>query len=195
LQAIAEEYASADSADIECVAARAAALAQLSRFAPEAFDKHSNVYMTFLVKKLLMTPQPPGSEDMDDGEEWFENDNVPELLRAKVQALKVCRYRCLAHADKGNALDLAAPVMKLYATLLEHNGSLPPQGKEGEQEGEGEREEDPKFASRLRLQAAVSVLKLVTVQKFAEALQKKFLRVAVTIQVGSFGLGWKCMLM
>ena len=177
IQAISDEYSSAtDLSDIECLASRAAALAQLSRFSPDAFDKHSNVYTTFLVKKLLMTPQPLESEDMDDGEEWFDNDDVPELLRAKVQALKVCRYRCLAHADKDNAVELAAPVMKMYATLLEHNGSL-------HQVKEGEVGEDPKFASRLRLQAAVSVLQLCTVQKFAEALQAKFLRVAVTIQV------------
>lgn len=92
--------------------------------------------MTFLLKKLLMVPQPVESESMeDDGEEWFENDDVPELLRAKLQALKVCRYRCLAAHAKGGekAVEVAAPVMKMYATLLEHNGQLGVQaGKEEE---------------------------------------------------------------
>ena len=60
---------------------------------------------------------------MEDGEEWFE-DEVPELLRAKVQALKACRSRCLAHSSSDKAVEIATPVMKLCATLLEHSGSL-----------------------------------------------------------------------
>lgn len=43
--------------------------------------------------------------------------------------------------------------------------------------------DSPKFLSRLRLQAAVSMMHLATVPKFAEVLQPKFLRLAVTIQV------------
>lgn len=142
LQAIADEYASAKSADIPGLAARAAALTQLSRFAPEVFDKHSTVYMAFLLKKLLMVPQPlhpAGGEansdvDMDAEEEWYENDDdVPELLRAKVQALKVCRYRCLANRESERAVEVAAPVMKMLATLLEQGGRLRV-AKEGEEE-------------------------------------------------------------
>lgn len=130
---------------------------------------------------------------MEDGEEWFDDEDVPELLRAKVQALKACRSRCLAHASSDKAIEIATPVMKMYATLLEHSGSL-----------NSEIQEEwvppffivsslflmrtgvcsPKFMSRLRLQAAVSMLHLSTVEKFATVLTPKFLRLAVVIQVG-----------
>jgi sister-chromatid-cohesion protein PDS5 len=60
---------------------------------------------------------------MEDGKEWFRDD-VPELLRAKVQALKACRSRCLAHTSSDKTVEIATPVMKLCATLLEHSGSL-----------------------------------------------------------------------
>jgi sister-chromatid-cohesion protein PDS5 len=34
------------------------ALAQLARFAPEAFEQKSDVIMAFLVKRILMLPSP-----------------------------------------------------------------------------------------------------------------------------------------
>ena len=49
---------------------------------------------------------------------------MPDELRAKILALKVCRNRCLAHASSEKALEIATPVLKLLATLLEHEGSL-----------------------------------------------------------------------
>ena len=61
---------------------------------------------------------------MDDGEEWVEDEDVPELLRAKVLALKTCRNRCLSHAGSEKAMEIATPVMKLCATLLEQNGTV-----------------------------------------------------------------------
>ena len=47
-----------EDADAEGVAARVAALAQLSRFYPDAFESHSDVFMTFLLKKVLMVSVP-----------------------------------------------------------------------------------------------------------------------------------------
>ena len=67
---------------------------------------------------------------MDDGEEWMENDEVPDVLRAKLQALKLFRNRSLAHGAAENALEIATPALKMFATLLEHNGSLNPEAEE-----------------------------------------------------------------
>ncbi|RXW15368.1 hypothetical protein EST38_g10488 [Candolleomyces aberdarensis] len=168
---IAEELEAIEDGDVEGVAARVAALAQLSKFYPDAFESHSDVFMTFLLKKVLMVAVPADPDTMEDGEEWFDNDDVPELLRAKVQVLKACRSRCLAHASSDKAIAIATPVMKLYATLLEHSGSL-----------NSEIQEEPRFMSRLRLEAAISMLHLATVEKFAAVLTPKFLRLAVVIQ-------------
>jgi len=58
--------------------------------------------------------------------DWVENEEVPDELRAKILALKLCRNRCLAHAESENATEIATPVLKMFATLVEHEGSLIP---------------------------------------------------------------------
>jgi sister-chromatid-cohesion protein PDS5 len=61
---------------------------------------------------------------MDDDEEWIEDDDISPTLSAKVLALKVCRNRSLAHASSDTALEISKPVLKMFATLLEHSGSF-----------------------------------------------------------------------
>ncbi|KAF9559464.1 hypothetical protein CPC08DRAFT_763333 [Agrocybe pediades] len=157
--------------------AHVAALVQLARFAPDAFEQKSDVIMTYLVKRVLMIPSPVNPDDPDPEEEWLENADVPDELRRKVLALKVCRNRCLAHATSEKALEIATPVLKLFATLLEHEGSL-----------NMPVEEDPKFKSRLRLQAGVSLLHLSTLDLFATAMSPKFLHLACLIQDACFNV-------
>lgn len=118
---------------------------------------------------------------------------MPDELLVKVLALKVCRNRCLSHALSEQAIEIATPVLKLFATLLEHDGSL------GAQVEEKYGLEyfcfdvphsffphflcSPKFKSRMRLQAAISLLHLSTKEIFANAIAPKFLRLACVIQV------------
>ncbi|KAF8970162.1 armadillo-type protein [Flammula alnicola] len=161
----------------ELPVAHVAALAQLARFAPDAFEQKSDVIMTYLIKRVLMVPSPIDPEEEDKEEEWMEDDAVPDELRAKLFALKVCRNRCLAHAATEQALEIATPVLKLLATLVEHDGTL-----------NLEVEEDPKAKSRMRLQAAVSLLHLSTVEIFATAIMPKFLRLACVIQDSCFNV-------
>ena len=61
--------------------------------------------------------------DGNSDEEWFEDEEVPDDLLSKILALKVIRNRCLAHKSDENALEIATPVLKLLATLLEFDGS------------------------------------------------------------------------
>ncbi|KAG2003330.1 cohesin-associated protein Pds5 [Coprinopsis cinerea AmutBmut pab1-1] len=171
IEAITDQFSSADSADFEGIGARVAALSQVARYCPAAFERRSEALTAFLLKKLLMVPSSADPEEMDDGEEWMENDEVPDVLRAKLQALKLFRNRSLAHGAAENALEIATPALKMFATLLEHNGSLNP-----------EAEENPKFLSRMRLQAAFALLHLSTIEVFANAITPKFLRLAVTVQ-------------
>lgn len=61
---------------------------------------------------------------MDDDEEWQPEEDVTPTTRAKILSLKVCRHRSLAHASSEKALEIATPVLKMFATLIEHNGSF-----------------------------------------------------------------------
>lgn len=61
---------------------------------------------------------------MDVDVEWIERADVPPSLNKRVLALKVCRNRCLAHAESDTALDLATPALKMFFALLENGGSL-----------------------------------------------------------------------
>lgn len=67
---------------------------------------------------------------MDDDEEWLADEDVPPTLKAKILAIKICRNRSLVHASSDKALEISTPVMKMLATLLEHNGSFTGQDAE-----------------------------------------------------------------
>ncbi|KAJ7207075.1 armadillo-type protein [Mycena pura] len=159
----------------EALLAHIAVLAQFARFAPDAFEHKSDVLMTFLLKDLLMIPTHPLDDVMDTDEEWADESEVSDNLRAKILALKVCRNRSIAHAASENALEIATPVLKMMATLLEHRGSFM-----------ADSEEDKKVMSRMRLQAAVSLLHLSTVPVYAKAIAPRFLKLAIVVQDSCF---------
>ncbi|KAM6492441.1 Armadillo-type fold [Amanita muscaria] len=161
----------------DVIVARIAALAQLARFAPEAFERRSDVIMSFLLKKVLMVPIVANQEEMETDEEWFEDYEVPEELRAKLLALKVCRNRSLAFGSSEKALEIATPVLKMLSSVLENNGSLSPDATE-----------NPRSLSRMRLQAAVSLLHMSAIEVYADALTPKFLRLAVVVQDSCFNV-------
>jgi hypothetical protein len=62
--------------------------------------------------------------DVDFTEEWVDDDDVSLNLKAKIMSLKVFRNRSLAHASSDTALAISTPVLKMLATLLDHNGSF-----------------------------------------------------------------------
>ncbi|KAF8869879.1 armadillo-type protein, partial [Infundibulicybe gibba] len=168
VESIAENIASSDP---ETSLAHISVLTQFSRFAPESFEDKSDVLMSYLLKSVLMVPTPPNSDDMDLGEEWAEEHELSLELQARILVLKVCRYRGLAHATSEKALETSAPTLKMLATLLEYGGCF-----------NIESPEDPKVMSRMRLQAAISLLHLSTVDTYADAIAPKFLRLALVMQ-------------
>ncbi|TDL19619.1 ARM repeat-containing protein [Rickenella mellea] len=165
-------------ADPELLVAHIAVLAELATSAPDAFELKSDVIIGFLVKETLMAPCPSDENAMDaddDEVEWAEEDALPPLARAKILSLKVCRRRCLAHAQTEDALEIASPVLKMFFTLLANGGSI----KE-------DADDDPKVKSRVRLQAAWSLVQLATVEKFSEAIAPNFVLLALTVQDSCF---------
>jgi sister-chromatid-cohesion protein PDS5 len=103
-------------------------LAELARTAPDAYESKSEAIMNFIVKQILMSPSPldpVGSlhlvislmpyewGDMDVDVEGVERADVPPSFNQRVLALKVCRNRCLAHAESDSALDIATPALKM----------------------------------------------------------------------------------
>ncbi|KAG7446844.1 cohesin-associated protein Pds5 [Guyanagaster necrorhizus] len=154
----------------ELLIAHIAALAQFALLAPDAFESKSDVITEFLVKELLMIPQLPDPDD-DADEEWVNDDAMPDLLRAKILALKVFKNRSLAYADSDKGLMVSGPPLKIFKQLVEMNGAL-----------SSDVAENPKFMARLRLQAAISLLQLSSVKKYETSVATAFTRLTLVVQ-------------
>ncbi|TFY68468.1 hypothetical protein EVG20_g3547 [Dentipellis fragilis] len=157
----------------ETLVAHLAVLREFASAAPDAFEKRSEDIMSFVVKNVLMQSVTLDPNMMQVDTEWVENTDMPIALRAKLLALKVCRARCLAHATAPTALDVATPVMKMFMSILEHGGALSAASAETD---------DPRVKSRLRLQAAVSLLHLASADAFSRFVNEHFIMLAITIQ-------------
>ncbi|KAI0280430.1 armadillo-type protein [Russula aff. rugulosa BPL654] len=168
INAISKELKNVDD---QRLVAHVTVLAELAHKVPDAFESKSEEIMNFIVKQILMTPSPRDPDEMDVDAEWIEKSDVPPSLSKKIKALKVCRNRCLAHATSDAALDIATPVLRMLFALLEHGGSL-----------QAENEDDPKVKARMRLQAAVSLLHLSTIPKFATVVSNNLALLAIMIQ-------------
>jgi sister-chromatid-cohesion protein PDS5 len=55
---------------------------------------------------------------MDESQDWYEEDEVPPDLKARMFCLKVFRNRCLANAASQEALDISRPTIKLLTSAL-----------------------------------------------------------------------------
>ncbi|KAI0938430.1 hypothetical protein AcW1_001836 [Taiwanofungus camphoratus] len=158
-------------ADPELLIAHVTVLAQLTLKSPDAFEQKSDVIMAFLLKQVLMVARPDDPDQMDTDEEWVEDSAMSPELKTKILALKVCRNRCLAHASADTALDIARPVLKMFITLLQHSGSF-----------SADAVDDPRIRTRLRLQAAVSLLHLSGIEAYSSEIATNFVLLAITIQ-------------
>ncbi|KAA1473006.1 cohesin-associated protein Pds5 [Dentipellis sp. KUC8613] len=166
-----------DSED-ETLVAHLAVLREFASAAPDAFEKRSQDIMSFVVKNVLMQPVTLDPNMMLVDTEWIENADMPVALRAQLVALKVCRVRCLAHATAPTALDVAIPVMKMFMSILENGGSL----SAASAETDDDFHYSPRVKSRLRLQAAVSLLHLASADAFGRFVNEHFIMLAITIQ-------------
>ncbi|KDQ60158.1 hypothetical protein JAAARDRAFT_711869 [Jaapia argillacea MUCL 33604] len=160
-------------ADEETLVAHVTVLAELARFAPDAFEQRSDVVMAFVLKQVIMVPIPPEhQQDITSEGEWYPDSQVPALLKAKIICLKICRNRCLAHSSSESAVDISAPVIKMLTTLLRNEGSV-----QADHHGE-----EKKVRSRMRLYAANSLLHLSSVTVYQPAILPDFVTLVLTIQ-------------
>ncbi|EIW55568.1 uncharacterized protein TRAVEDRAFT_73422 [Trametes versicolor FP-101664 SS1] len=160
---------SLEDVDSDKLVAHIAVLAQLALRAPDAFEQKSDVVTAFLVKQVLTSSADPEDEPMRPEEDWVDDPSPP--LRAKVLALKVCRNRCLAHAESETAREIAAPVIRMFSTVLQYEGRF-----------RADAQETASTKSRLRLQAATSMLHLSAVSTYVPEVTKYFVQIALTIQ-------------
>ncbi|EMD34698.1 hypothetical protein CERSUDRAFT_116889 [Gelatoporia subvermispora B] len=170
VETIAEDLSEADP---ETLVAHIAVLVQFALHAPDAFEQKSEDLMAFLLKEVLMTGTAQDAMDTDD--DWVEDAQMPPELKAKVFALKVCRNRCLAHADSDTARDIAKPVLKMFTTLINNAGAL-----------SADVHDDGRTRCRLRLQAAISLLHLSTVDVYFTDISPHFVALAITLQDPSY---------
>ncbi|KAH7098634.1 armadillo-type protein [Auriculariales sp. MPI-PUGE-AT-0066] len=161
------------NANPETVLAHITAFAQFAKYAPETFEAQSDSIINFVIPNVLMESCPSSSDEMevDSEDDWAEDSALPELARAKLTALKMCRNRCLAQQGTKTAEDVTGPALKLIFTILEHNGSV-----------QENADDSGKVRTRMRFQAAICLLQLAQVPSYAQQIVKQFTLLALTIQ-------------
>ncbi|KIJ30528.1 hypothetical protein M422DRAFT_36533 [Sphaerobolus stellatus SS14] len=154
-----------------------AALAELVKHLPDAFEQKSEVIVAFIVKEVLMRNSEDAMEVDEDEtlEEWSPDSGVSALTKAKLLSIKICRNRCIAHGKSEFAKDVGGPVIKILVAILQNNGAV-----------KDDVVEDPTAKSRLRLLAATSLLQLASIPAYCEDIMPDFPLVALTIQDSCF---------
>lgn len=61
---------------------------------------------------------------MDETDEWASDEEVSDLTTAKIIGIKICRNRCVVHADSETALANASAVLTMLLNILAHGGSM-----------------------------------------------------------------------
>lgn len=151
------------------------AVGQFFKHAPKA---SRNVWddMVRDVLKGLSEPWPVGAaESYDPDDDWIEDDRMEGAVKAKLVGLDVLCKRGIA-GDTGNpekSNEMAIPVFRLLFKTLEL--------------GEPRELGTPApVKARLRLQAALCVLKLALLPSCDRAIQNDFINLALVVQDPSF---------
>ncbi|KAG8937052.1 hypothetical protein FRC02_008159 [Tulasnella sp. 418] len=157
--------------------ANLAVFAQFAGSAPQIFEEKSEVVIDHLVKTVLMTPSPKPKMQEDGEDEWGDLDQLGALTKAKLLSIKICANRCLSNASAPTAIDMSTPVFRMLWNLLENSGSFDPHALD-----------DPQVKSRIRLQAALSLLKLSQVSIYCKIVTAHLPLLALTVQDTCFNV-------
>ncbi|CAO1625621.1 unnamed protein product [Jaminaea pallidilutea] len=129
------------------------------------------------VLRDLSKPWPAkAAESFDDDEDWVEDDAMNDATRAKILGLDVLCKRALATPeDVSSSADMTTPVFRLLWRTIEA--------------GEPRELETPApVKSRLRLQAALCVLKLAVVPECDKKIDRDFSNLALMVQDACFNV-------
>ncbi|MBW0491031.1 hypothetical protein O181_030746 [Austropuccinia psidii MF-1] len=134
-------------------------LSQIVKHSPDIFEKHGAAVTTFIVHNLIVKAD---EADQQHDEDWIADEELSDLNKARIEGLKLLTNRCIAFATLAEALAISAPVLKLLWQLMEGNGKI------------GPITHSPGVASRLRLRAAQSILKLASYQALSQNINSHF---------------------
>ncbi|CED83559.1 Sister chromatid cohesion complex Cohesin, subunit PDS5 [Phaffia rhodozyma] len=155
-----------DTDDDQHLYAHLAALSELARSAPGAFETQSKTTIGFILKTFGQNNE----ENDYDPDDWIEDYELTDRARARLTSLKLCANRCIVHAETTDGAQLALPVLKLFLTILTQSGFFT------------SKSDHCNLKSRVRLQAGRSLLKISTFKRYAEMIMPNFLVVAVLVQ-------------
>ncbi|EPQ30988.1 uncharacterized protein PFL1_01177 [Pseudozyma flocculosa PF-1] len=151
------------------------ALAQMFKHAPDATENVSDTVVKTLLANILSKPSSAKADDFAEAEDWIDDDKVEPELQAKLLSLVVLTKRCAAFAETPNAGDVAKPVFRLLWTVIV--------------QGEAKALATPApHRSRMRLQAAVCVLKLARHTVFDQMIGREYFHLAFTVQDECFNV-------
>lgn len=154
------------------------ALAQMFKHAPDASENVSDTVVKTIVGDILIKPHPKPTGKAaaaDEEQDWVEDDKMDTTLKSKLLSLIVLTKRCTAFAETPSASDVAKPIFRLMWAVIAH--------------GEARSLDTPAWGkSRMRLQAALCVLKLARHKVYDQAIGREYFNLAFTVQDECFNV-------
>ncbi|KAK4699468.1 sister chromatid cohesion protein PDS5, partial [Phenoliferia sp. Uapishka_3] len=147
----------ADASEDELIP-KLSALNRLARYAPSSFENKSEQITTSALE-ILTRGTVPGEVLDDDEALWVSEEDMDDVTKARILAVKILTSRCLGYDDDDeSAAKASVPVFQLLWPLLQARDDR----------------HSPPVASHLRLVSALSILKLASSDKFMREIMKKF---------------------
>ncbi|PWY99706.1 ARM repeat-containing protein [Testicularia cyperi] len=159
-------------------AASLLALAQLFKHAPDTVENVADTVVKTILGDVLLKPLSPARAKAyrNGGQDWVEDSAVEHELQSKLLALTVLTKRCEAFADTDSADDMSKPIFRLLWAVI----------------ASGEARETlntpPPAKSRMRLQAAICVLKLARHTVYDKCVGRQYFNLAFVVQDESFNV-------
>lgn len=158
-------------------AASLEALSQMFKNAPDASENVSDTIVKTILNNILMVPlsSTEVKSYTSSGEDWIEDSAIEAELQARLLCLLVLTKRCEAFAETESANDMARPIFRLLWTVISA--------------GEARSLDTPAAAkARMRLQAALCVLKLVRHKAYDACIGRQYFNLAFMVQDESFNV-------
>lgn len=156
----------------ERLTASLSALGQFFKQAPDASEDVADSVVKEVLTGVLLKPSPKD----DNGDDWVEEHQMDDNLRAKLLSVDLLTKRSVAFGETDTATEATMPVFRLLWQILEH--------------GEPRRQGAPAYVkSHLRLKAALCLLKLARQSRYDKMINGgNFPKLAFTTQDECFNV-------